>query len=315
MDGKLDPVIEALITYYQRKTKEPRPTAAPERRPPQSTSVMTLQTALLQGTQLLEEAASPFPGSPPKCCSPTPCAASANISTRIPSRNFARWSGSTMAAICTSAEGKPTQYITKRQEFYGREFRVTPDVLIPRPETEHVVEVALPCCAEGQGRARLLDVGTGSGALAVTLQLETGRPGCGHRYLTRGSRGGGGERRQPGRPSGFRSLRSVSALADGSMDLIVSNPPYVPLDQRSACSAKCATGSRTWRYSAARAVSSSTSASPPTRRACCVPAAGWSWSWASPATSRLGLLSGWREVRVEPDLAGIPRVAVAQWQR
>src|SRR5690348_16434776 len=59
-------------------------------------------------------------------------------------------------------KGKPTQYITKRQEFFGREFRVSPDVLIPRPETEHVVEDArrLP------RPARLLDVGTGSGALA-----------------------------------------------------------------------------------------------------------------------------------------------------
>ena len=65
--------------------------------------------------------------------------------------------------------GKPTQYITKRQEFYGREFRVTPDVLIPRPETEHVVEIAI----KKQAR-RVVDVGTGSGALAVTLQLETG---------------------------------------------------------------------------------------------------------------------------------------------
>src|SRR6059036_983614 len=63
-------------------------------------------------------------------------------------------------------QGKPTQYITRRQEFYGREFRVTPDVLIPRPETEHVVETALSLA---RGASRLLDVGTGSGALAVTL--------------------------------------------------------------------------------------------------------------------------------------------------
>src|ERR1041384_2777406 len=63
-------------------------------------------------------------------------------------------------------QGKPTQYITKRQEFYGREFRVTPDVLIPRPETEHVVEVAAK-----KGARRVLDVGAGSGALAVTLRV------------------------------------------------------------------------------------------------------------------------------------------------
>src|SRR5208283_695114 len=75
-------------------------------------------------------------------------------------------------------QGKPTQYITQRQEFYGREFRVSPDVLIPRPETEHVVETAVG--QDGILRAivnrplRILDVGTGSGALAVTLQLETG---------------------------------------------------------------------------------------------------------------------------------------------
>src|SRR5215469_3230644 len=56
--------------------------------------------------------------------------------------------------------GKPTQYITGRQEFYGREFRVTPDVLIPRPETEHIVEAVLELARDAR---RILDIGAGSG--------------------------------------------------------------------------------------------------------------------------------------------------------
>src|ERR1017187_7751699 len=70
--------------------------------------------------------------------------------------------------------GKPTQYITGHREFYSRDFRVTPDVLIPRPETEHVVEVALEVGRGTGGLRRVLDIGTGSGALAVTLCLEMG---------------------------------------------------------------------------------------------------------------------------------------------
>ena len=70
-------------------------------------------------------------------------------------------------------QGKPTQYITGHQEFYGREFRVTPDVLIPRPETEHVVEAAL---AKAGGARSIIDIGSGSGAIAVTLALEMNAP-------------------------------------------------------------------------------------------------------------------------------------------
>src|SRR5712671_6757538 len=67
-------------------------------------------------------------------------------------------------------KGKPTQYITGRQEFYGREFRVTPEVLIPRPETEHLIEAAM---ARIRPDDLVLDVGTGSGAIGITLSLET----------------------------------------------------------------------------------------------------------------------------------------------
>lgn len=68
------------------------------------------------------------------------------------------------------AAGEPLQYITGVQDFYGREFRVTPDVLIPRPETELLVEAALQIV--GKAAPFICDVGTGSGCIAVTLLCE-----------------------------------------------------------------------------------------------------------------------------------------------
>lgn len=73
--------------------------------------------------------------------------------------------------VARRAEGEPLQYITGVQDFYGREFRVTPDVLIPRPETELLVEAALEVIANVQGPS-ICDVGTGSGCIAVTLLCE-----------------------------------------------------------------------------------------------------------------------------------------------
>ena len=67
------------------------------------------------------------------------------------------------------AAGEPLQYITGTQDFFGREFRVTPDVLIPRPETELLVEAALEV---NKPRTLICDVGTGSGCIALTLLCE-----------------------------------------------------------------------------------------------------------------------------------------------
>src|SRR5580692_8328647 len=87
------------------------------------------------------------------------------------------------ALIARRAAGEPTQYLTGKREFWGLEVEVTPAVLIPRPETEHVVEVALARLGErglkihmdsGSPREtlRVADVGTGSGCLAVALAWE-----------------------------------------------------------------------------------------------------------------------------------------------
>lgn len=68
------------------------------------------------------------------------------------------------------AAGEPVAYLIGRREFYGRDFTVGPQVLIPRPETEHLIEAALQ--RFGGRAARVVDLGTGSGAIATTLALE-----------------------------------------------------------------------------------------------------------------------------------------------
>src|SRR5258706_3711666 len=82
--------------------------------------------------------------------------------------------------IARRASGVPTQHLTGHQEFWGLDFEVTPDVLIPRPETEHVIEVTLERLGivpdanspQRKGELRIADVGTGSGCIAVALAHE-----------------------------------------------------------------------------------------------------------------------------------------------
>ncbi len=116
----------------------------------------------------------------------------------------------------------PTQYITGTQEFFGRDFDVTPDVLIPRPETEHLIETALK-----QSALNILDIGTGSGAIAVTLALET-RARVAATDISRSAL-------SVAKENALRLQAQVdfvecdlgSAFRDGGFDTVVSNPPYV----------------------------------------------------------------------------------------
>ncbi len=74
-------------------------------------------------------------------------------------------------ALAERARGVPAQYITGHQEFWGMDFIVSPAVLIPRPETEHVIETVLPL-ARAMQSPRIADVGTGSGCIALALAKE-----------------------------------------------------------------------------------------------------------------------------------------------
>lgn len=124
---------------------------------------------------------------------------------------------------------KPTQYITGRQEFYGREFLVTPEVLIPRPETEHVVETALRLAA---GAVRILDVGTGSGALAVTLKKEWPRAEVFASDISPDALAVARENAHRLEATvHFFCADLVDAGAPAWLDLIVCNPPYIPPDE------------------------------------------------------------------------------------
>jgi release factor glutamine methyltransferase len=138
------------------------------------------------------------------------------------------------AGVARRAAGEPFQYIAGRQEFYGLEFEATPDVLIPRPETELLVETALELL-KGMEAPFICDVGTGSGCIAVTLlhEREDARgfaldvsPSALAVAARNAERHGVGHRLQ------FIVSNCFDALGAGGdegvrFDLVASNPPYI----------------------------------------------------------------------------------------
>ena len=123
---------------------------------------------------------------------------------------------------------EPTAYILQGREFWGREFLVTPAVLVPRPETEFIVEESIPLMRDARA-PRIADIGTGSGILAVTLASELSNSTVVATDLS-------GDALDVARENARRlavddrvSFIETSYLdgVDGPFDLIVANPPYV----------------------------------------------------------------------------------------
>ena len=134
--------------------------------------------------------------------------------------------------------GEPVAYLTGEREFYGRPFLVDRRVLVPRPETEHLVESVLERSASLPDDARILDVGVGSGAIAVTLALERPRWRVTATDLSPGALA---VARANARRLGAADLRLLacdlaSALRLDRFDLVVSNPPYIPTEDESTLS-------------------------------------------------------------------------------
>lgn len=129
---------------------------------------------------------------------------------------------------------EPIAYIIKRQEFWSLDFQVTRDVLIPRPETERLIEVVLQLAAQLRSNKplRMLDIGTGSGAIAVSVAKELPSARI---YATDISPSALAIARQNAALNGvagriiFRCGDLFAPLADqtASFDMIVSNPPYI----------------------------------------------------------------------------------------
>ncbi len=150
-----------------------------------------------------------------------------------------------LSLVSRRAAGEPTQYLTGKQEFWGLEFEVTPDVLIPRPETEHVIEVALDRLALRELRAgrkqtlsgeglRIADVGTGSGCIAVALAKDL--PGAKFLATDISAAALKVAQRNAERHRFADQIEFVradllngqsSSLGELRFDLIASNPPYI----------------------------------------------------------------------------------------
>jgi release factor glutamine methyltransferase len=245
-----------------------------------------------------------------------------------------------LSLILRRAEGEPTQYLTGKQEFWGLEFEVTPDVLIPRPETEHVLEVALDRLALREIRAgrnqaltgdglHIIDVGTGSGCIAIALAKEL--PGASILATDISRAALDVARRNAARNAVSLRIEFLEAnlLADVAcsdrsavdrsespkFDLIVSNPPYVGRKEKEALMREVRDhepevalygGEEGYELYADLIA----------QAACRLTAGGLVvlelGHHALPAVEPLLDLPSWTNVGVTNDLAGIPRVIAAE---
>lgn len=219
------------------------------------------------------------------------------------------------AVLARRRQSEPIQYITGHREFYGLTFKVTPEVLIPRPETEHLVEAALARIPLDRP-FQIADIGTGSGAIAIALAVN--RPFARVVALDISpsaldvSKKNAADHKVADR---VRLLKSdlLDAVGDEQFDMIVSNPPYIADADREALAAEVRD------YEPATALFAGPTGLEVYERL--IPQAaehlrenGWLLLEIG-AGQQLQLrqfLNGWTEVGFVDDLQGIPRVAIAR---
>jgi release factor glutamine methyltransferase len=131
--------------------------------------------------------------------------------------------------IARRARHEPIQYIVGEQEFFGLKFRVTPDVLIPRPETEHLIEAALER-VDRDAAVRIADIGTGSGAIAVALTHKLPKAHVTALDVSPDALAVARENATRNKVEDrIRFVESdlLAAVASEEFEMVVSNPPYV----------------------------------------------------------------------------------------
>ena len=237
------------------------------------------------------------------------------------------------AALTERARGVPAQYITGHQEFWGMDLIVTPAVLIPRPETEHVIETVLDCVGRalpsaGSGQAlpanslhiasslRIADVGTGSGCIALALAKELPQAEIHATDVSTPAleiARANAARHQLESRIQFHEGDLLAGFANNAFDFIVSNPPYVgeseedqvQLEVRKFEPRSAVFAGPTGVEVIARLIPQAHAALKP---------GGWLIMEISGTIAEevRRLLRDWNQVQIRPDLQSIPRVVQAR---
>lgn len=221
-------------------------------------------------------------------------------------------------ALGQRSRGTPAQYITGHQEFWGMDFIVSPAVLIPRPETEHVIEVVLACVGRAPSPAnlRIVDVGTGSGCIALAMAKELPRAEIHATDISAPAleiARANAARLQLESRIQFHEGNLLDGVAKNSFDFVVSNPPYVgeseedsvQLDVRKFEPRNAVFAGQTGLEVIERLIPQSSEV---------LKSGGWLLMEIS-GTIAAGvkeLLGDWKNVEVTKDLQGIERVVAAE---
>ena len=229
-------------------------------------------------------------------------------------------------ALGQRAKGIPAQYITGHQEFWSMDFMVTPAVLIPRPETEHVVERVLELLAGLRGaqatpqgalkKPRLVDVGTGSGCIALALAKELPQVEIHATDISAGAleiARANAARLNLDTPVMFHEADLLTGIEPG-FDVVVSNPPYVGLAEEDEVQLEVR------KFEPRTAVFSGQSGLETIERLLSQARAalnpgGWlvmETAYNAEERVRGMLTDGWSDVALTRDLAGLPRVISAR---